>query len=267
MKKYLFSLFLIFSITWANQAQTLNSAYVKALYKKYPTQPSNFCKSCKLWVNPYYKSIADTLQHRPLITFYVYTKAHRLEQEGANIPRSGIYAAWHPAFEQPNETGAYANANKIVNQKYKKGEIQKGHCQAWILLAYTVDGAILSDTYTFNSGMEFRGQNLGTEIESEELCRNLTGYRGNPETTDSLQIWCGTYGNQRIFTSGNIQHTVPSFYYKIISYYNKILNRQVEVCYWMPNSLDETRQMLNSRKKTYTELCALLGFSPKDIFN
>jgi hypothetical protein len=36
--------------------------------------------------------------------------------------------------------------------------IAKGHCQAWILLAYDADGAILSDTYTFNAGMEFQGK-------------------------------------------------------------------------------------------------------------
>lgn len=266
MKKYLFSLFLVISLAWASQAQTINNAYVKALYKKYPTQPTNFCTSCKLWVNPYYKSIADTLQHRPLLTFYIYTKAHRLQQEAAKVPRKGIYAAWQAADGQPKETQAYTNANKIVNQRNQNGEIQKGHCQAWILLAYTADGAILSDTYTFNAAMEFRGQNLGTEIESEELCRNLTGYRNHPETTDSVRIWCGTYGSQRVFTSGNLQHTVPAFYYKVIAYDDKIQHRQVEVCYWMPNLPEESRQMLNSRKKTYPELCALLGFSPKDVF-
>jgi hypothetical protein len=41
--------------------------------------------------------------------------------------------------------------------------IAKGHCQAWILLAWCADAAILSDTYTFNAGMvpgtEYRHRN------------------------------------------------------------------------------------------------------------
>ncbi|WPU92809.1 hypothetical protein SNE25_26140 [Mucilaginibacter sabulilitoris] len=32
---------------------------------------------------------------------------------------------------------------------------------------------ILSDTYTFNAAMEYQGQNIGTELASEELCREL----------------------------------------------------------------------------------------------
>lgn len=215
----------------AGHGQPINSAYAKSLRKKYPTQSSDFCPSCKLWVNPYYKSIADTSGHRPILTFYIYTKAHRLAQEQLNLPRSGNYASWYPAYGQPSETAAYTDANRIVNQPDQPGEIQKGHCQAWILLAYTADGAILSDTYTFNSAMEFRGQNLGTEIASEELCRNLTGYNGNTEVTDSIRIWCGTNGSQRTFTKGKITHAVPAFYYKIIDYYDKLEHKQMEVCY------------------------------------
>jgi hypothetical protein len=92
MKRTLILLFSILACVRV-QAQTINAACVKALYKKYPTQKSDFCPSCKLWVNPYYKSIADTAQHRPIITYYVYTKAHRLQQEAANVPRTGVYAA------------------------------------------------------------------------------------------------------------------------------------------------------------------------------
>jgi len=54
-------------------AQAPNAAYVKALYKKYPTQKSDLCPACKLWVNPYYKAIADTQQYIPLLIYWIYT--------------------------------------------------------------------------------------------------------------------------------------------------------------------------------------------------
>jgi hypothetical protein len=41
--------------------------------------------------------------------------------------------------------------------------------------------------------MEFQEQNVGTEIATEELCCKLTGYEGEA-LTDSVKIWCGTYG-------------------------------------------------------------------------
>jgi len=251
----------------AVRAQTVNGDYVKKLYQKYPTQKTDFCASCKLWVNPYYKSIADTARHMPLLTFYIYTKAHRLEQEALKVPRSGITAAWHAAFGQKSETAVYTEANRIVQQRNLPGEIQKGHCQAWILLAYTVDGAILSDTYTFNSAMEFRGQNLGTEIESEERCRKLTGIGDNPEVTDSVRIWCGTFGSQRTFTKGSVTNTVPAFYYKIIQYFDHIQNRQIRECYWMPNQPEETRDKLALRKVDFEVLTGNLGFNPQAIFS
>jgi len=73
MKRYF--LILLFALACAgSNAQTINAAYVKALYKKYPTQKSDFCPSGMLWVNPYYRSLADTDRHMPLVTYYIYTK-------------------------------------------------------------------------------------------------------------------------------------------------------------------------------------------------
>lgn len=77
--------------------------------------------------------------------------------------------------------------------------IAKGHCQAWILLTWCTDAAILSDTYTFNAAMEYQGQNIGTELATEELCRELAGH-GKPAVTDRVHIWCGTFGNQCKYT-------------------------------------------------------------------
>lgn len=252
MKKILFLLLSCCALN--TQAQVINATYVKALYQQYPTQKSNFCQSCKLWVNPYYKSIADTSAHRPIVTFYVYTKAHRLQQEAANVPRTGIYAAWHPAYGQPDETKVYKEANV-----QSPDMIAKGHCQAWILLAYDADGAILSDTYTFNAGMEYQGQNIGTEIATEELTRKLT------EVTDSVKVWCGTFGAKQVYTKGNVSVTVPSHYYKIIQYRanEELVNR----CYWMPNLPTEKRALLPQRIVDHAALVSNLGFDPMTIFN
>jgi hypothetical protein len=242
-------------------AQVINAAYVKALYQKYPTQKTDFCQACKLWVNPYYKAIADTVKHAPVITYYVYTKAHRLQQEGANVPRMGIYAAWHSVYGQPDETGVYKEANV-----QSPDMIAKGHCQAWILLAYDTDGAILSDTYTFNAGMEYQGQNVGTEIATEEFCRKLTGYRG-VAVTDSVRIWCGTFGSKQTYTKAKVTSTVPAYYYKIIQYKDTNTNTQVMQCYWLPNLPTEKRSLLPQRLVDHAVLISNLGFDPITVLN
>jgi hypothetical protein len=260
------SLILLLLFPFLLRAQAPNAAYVKALYQKYPTQKSDLCPACKLWVNPYYKAIADTQKHTPLLTYYVYTKAHRLEQENAHVPRTGIYAGWHPAFGQPDETTVYREANRIIGKPSSPEMIAKGHCQAWILLAWCVDGAILSDTYTFNAGMEFQGQNVGTEIATEELCRKLTGYKGEA-VTDSVKIWCGTYGNLQTYTNNGLTVTVPSHYYKVIAYHDQQTGKDILLTYWMPNSPTEKKNKLKDRMITYPELVTRIGFDPQQIFN
>jgi hypothetical protein len=263
--KHLFALLLLIS-PFMLRAQKPDAAYVKALYQKYPTQKSDLCPSCKLWVNPYYKAVADTLKHTPLLTYYVYTKAHRLEQESAGVPRTGIYAAWHAAFGQPDETVVYREANRIIGKPNSSEMIAKGHCQAWILLAWCADGAILSDTYTFNAGMEFQGQNVGTEIATEELCRKLTGYKRDA-ITDSVKIWCGTFGSLQTYTKNGMTVTVPSHYYKVIAYHDNATGSDILLTYWMPNDPKEKKLKLKDRMITYPELVAKLGFNPQRIFN
>lgn len=262
MPKPVIALLIIFCFFTGNvSAQEINAAYVKALYKKYPTRKSDLCAGCKIWVNPYYKSIADTAEHRPLVTYYVYTEAHRLEQEALNLPRKSIYAAWHAAYGQANETMLYRYANKNSTDM-----IAKGHCQAWILMAWSADAAILSDTYTFNSGMEYQGQNIGTELATEEFCRKLTGFRGEA-LTDSVRIWCGTFGSKQTYTLGKLTATVPSHYYKIIQYNNHNVGGDIVLCYWMPNEPIEKRSLFEQRLISYPDLVKKLGFDPKAIFN
>jgi len=242
------------------QAQTINAAYAKALQEKYPSVKSDLCKACKLWVNPYFKSVADTVEHRPLVTYYVYTQVHRLLQEQSDLPRTGTYAAWRPGYAQPNETTVYRQANQESTDM-----IAKGHCQAWILLAWCTDAAILSDTYTFNAAMEYQGQNIGTELASEELCRELAGH-GRPAVTDSVHIWCGTFGNQRVFAEGEVSNVLPVFYYKIIKYRDHATGQQIEQCYWLPNKPDEVRAKLPQRLVSRAQLVANLGYDPEMVF-
>ena len=261
-----FFIFLFILSSFLVKAQVPDAAYVRALYKKYPTQRSSFCPSCLLWVNPYFKSIGDTLNHTPKITFYIYTKAHREEQERLNLPRKGIYGSWHSVAGQPDETKVYRQANKIIGKPNSAQMIAKGHCQAWILLAWTADAAILSDTYTFNAGMEYQGQNVGTEIATEELCRKLTGFKSEA-VTDSVKIWCGTFGSQNTYTKSGVQVTVPTHYYKIIQYYDPNVGGVIALCYWMPNLPDEKKANLKSCIVSYEELVKHLGYEPKKVFN
>lgn len=263
--KHLFALLLLIS-PFMLRAQKPDAADVKALYQKYPTQKSDLCPSCKLWVNPYYRAIADTQKHTPLLTYYVYTKAHRLEQESADVPRTGIYSSWHPAFGQPDETPVYKEANRIIGKPNSPEMIAKGHCQAWILLAWSVDGAILSDTYTFNAAPEFQGQNVGTEIATEELCRKLTGFNGEA-ITDSVKIWCGTFGSLQTYTKKGVTFTVPSHYYKVIAYHDHTTGNDILRAWWMPNDPTEKKSKLKDRLITYPELVNRLGFDSQHIFN
>lgn len=253
--------------------QVINEDYVHALYAKYPTIKSDFCPACKEWDNPFYKSIADTQRNMPLVTYYVYTQEHELLQEATKIDRKvGEGGKWHAVSGQPSLAQVYKNANKAIGKPNTIYEIALGHCQAWILLAWCIDGAILSDTYTFNEGAEFQGQNIGTEIATENLCRTLVGsYRNNKKNpvaavTDSIHIWCGTYGSQGTYTDGKVTVTVPEYYWKIIKYHNKVTNTDVAQSWWMPNKVEEGQSLLPSREVTFQSLVQKLGFIPTDIF-
>jgi hypothetical protein len=264
MKHFTVVIFLLISSVL--KAQKPTAAYVRELYKKYPTQKSNLCPACLLWVNPYFKSIGDTLEHKPMLTFYIYTKAHRLQQETLKLPRSGAYSAWHSVYGQPNETLVYREANRIIGKPNSAEMIAKGHCQAWILLAWCLDAALLSDTFTFNAGMEYQGQNIGTELATEELCRRLTGYKARA-ITDSVKIWCGTHGKKGTYSKKGVTISVPEHYYKVIEYYDSNIGSMITHSYWMPNIADATRKTLVSCQISYSTLVGYLGFSPKEVFN
>ena len=249
MKKLLF-IILLFRACMPAIGQTYNAAYVHQLYAKYPTVKSNFCPACKEWVNPYFKSIADTQLHQPKVVYYIYTKEHQDQQIAAKIPRTGVFAAWSPVYGQPDLSKVYYNANKPIKSSINK--LVWGHAQAWVTLAWCKDAAIFSDTQDFNEGMEVQGQNIGTEIATEEYTRDLL----SKGTTDSIHIWCGTFENQAEYSFNGLTVTMPQFYYKIIKY-----NKSIEA-WLMPNLVTETRDRLPLCMISYNDLVKKLGFDP-----
>jgi len=243
-------LVLITLISGVLNAQTYNAAYVKALYAKYPTKKHSLCPTCKIWVNPYFTSIADTQRHMPICTKEVLTKANYAKVATLKLPRSGVFGGWQPVTSQPNEDGVYTAANKAV--KPKGDEIAKGHCNAWILNAFSPDAAIFSDTYTFNAACESQGQNVGTEIASENYTRQLLA-------TQDVTEWVGCYGAQATFTDGKVTDTEPAYYWKVLKF------GSTTICYWMPNNKTESVAMLPKRVISYAQLVKNLGFDPQKI--
>jgi hypothetical protein len=241
-----------------------NAAYVNALYakyqaeplktidKSYPAFPANTCPDCYVWINPYYRSIADVKKHIPIITYEYYRKADAAIVGTFGLKREGIYADWHNVTGD-NEDGVYAAANKATRAQDPKAVIAKGHCEPWILNAFCYDAAILSDTYTFNAAPENQKQNVGTEIATENKTRELL-------KSMNVEVWCGTAGSQGAFTEGPVTVTYPAFYWKIIKAGSET------TCYWMPNNAAGTQATLNDCIKPYQELVANLGFDPEKVF-
>lgn len=260
--KNLFSLLLatcLITLATLSNAQIPTTADVKAELAKYPTVKSDFCDACLLWKNPYYTSIGDTVRHMPLITYEVYTRAGADSADHATFGRTGIFAAWHSVTGQPDESNVYKAANAVV--KPSGDEIAKGHVQAWVLNRFNSWACIFSDIYTFNAACEHQGQNIGTEIATEELTRLLL------KTNDVVKVWGGCFLDDKdinyhrvTYTDGKITDTEPTHYWKIIQYGN------TTICYWMPNQKTETRAMLPKRVVKYWQLVKNLGFDPEQIF-
>jgi hypothetical protein len=250
------------------KGQTYDAAYVKQLYAKFPTVPSALCPACKYWDNNIYKSIADTEHHYPVCEYYVYTKAHEQRQQfftdsltkaftaqhkgKLTDARSGIYAEWHSVTGQPNMAAIYKKANaqfKVV--------MAMGHVNAYIWCAYNFMGIIFSDTWDFNCGVEFQGQNIGTEAALERYIR------AKALTVDTLLTWGGCFAGDRpqTVTVGNITATVPSHFWKCIKY-----NGVIE-CWWLPNLPTETGDLLPKRTIALKDLILILGFDPQQILN
>ncbi|BAU51875.1 DNA/RNA non-specific endonuclease [Mucilaginibacter gotjawali] len=230
---------------------------VDSLYARHPITKSAFCADCYEWHNGYYGAIADVRLHQPVITFYIYTRAKKAAQEALGYKRTNFLAEWHVVTGMPDEADVYANANKQINKPRQPEELQKGHCQPWILLAWCLEACVLSDTYTFNAGMEYRGQNTGTQEASEDFSRDLLN------KTDGVSIWCGTFGNLHIWADkkDKVTDTMPAYYWKLIEAGGQTY------CWLMPNQPSEKYDLLSSRTISFNDLAAKLGYNPKSILH
>jgi hypothetical protein len=196
---------LFFLLCWQSlfaQAQEINAAYVAALEARYPPAKSDFCSHCYLWVNPYFKAMVDVNLRESLVTYGKFDKTKDSLVTVIKVPRTGIYASWHPAYGFQNENKFYTAINKGITDPLAKHD--KGHYNAWILSAWTVDGALLSNTYDFNEGIENQGQNEGTELEVEYLTRALVGNQSaarrihySGPTYERVDYWKGSWGSKK----------------------------------------------------------------------
>jgi hypothetical protein len=269
MKRFIFLALALVSFAFVNDHVPTNSKEVAELFKQYPTHKSTLCTACVEWDNPYYKAIADTVQNYPVCSFMVYTREHAHQEDSLQAVlkaelkasgkssasgRSGILSAWHCLPGQPNTLFVYKEANQEIGKPNTPYEIALGHVQAWILCAWSRLGAIFSDVPTFNAGMEFQGQNVGTEIWTETHCRDLV------EQYDTVFIWGGCTGAQGTYTAKGVKVTVPAYYWKVIKYAG-----QTE-CWYMPNQVGETQDKISKRVKDLAYIKQSLGFDPTKIF-
>lgn len=243
--------------------QQINAAYVKALYAKYPVAKSDFCTACKLWVNPYYTSIADTIKNYPVLETAIVTAQNVQDQENANVPRSGVYAKWNVPIGMQKLNAVYSYANKQINQPMGVNEVVYGHCAlAWILAARDINGAIISNTERYGEFMEYQGQNVGTMINTEDTCRMLLGATIHkvkyPIKTQSIQIWAGCVSSNtsKVYSVNGKSVTVPDVVWKVLKFNNET------IVYWMPNIATEVQALTSKRHITYQELIDRLGFDP-----
>jgi hypothetical protein len=270
-KTFLFiGLFCCYSlVAWS---QVINSAYVKALQARFPPQKSDFCADCYIWVNPYFKAIVDVGLRESLVTYGEFDRRKDSLVEVLDVPRTGIYASWHPAFGFQNENKFYVDINKGITEPLAKHA--KGHYAAWILCAWAVDGALLSDTYDFNEGIENQGQNEGTELEVEYLTRALVG---NPSAAkrihysgplyDRVDYWKGSWGTQEVFDVDGIHKNFSAVYWNLLQYGDHL------VAYWFPNNISASRGAdqyiidVDNPSPNKPGLIQRLGFDPRKVLN
>jgi hypothetical protein len=249
-------------------ASVYNAGYVKKLYAQYPTVKSNLCPACRLWINPFYKSVADTQRHLPVCEYGIVTKTHRLAQESLSATdkslRSGVFAEWFTVGRDADVSPVYAWANKQIGKPASVYEIAYGHCGlSWILAAWCCNGMFFSDAKDYNEAAQYQGQNIGTQLASEDTTRELLGWPAphgaKIKTYDTVKIWAGCYASKtaKTYTLKGVTLTVPDAYWKILVFGGQT------VCYWMPDQPTETRVLLPERHIGYEELVSRLQFDPE----
>jgi hypothetical protein len=241
-------------------AAIVKKARSAAVRGGFPVSPTGICQDCLLWENPYYLSIADTTKHMPRNTYTVYTREQFYERNKEKLDRTGSLATWGTVAGIKNENKVYIAANKQIKLAGDNALVQRGHCQPWIMQAYSKDAAIMSNTFTFNCAMAYATQNNGTEKKSEEIARDLV--EGPNAKTDALQIWCGTSGKGKGYRAKGVNVTMPLYYYKILKYRDKAGNDKRQ-CFLMPNRPDQIKDSIIHCHITYEKLKQFLKFDPE----
>ncbi len=211
-----------------------------------------------VWVNGYYVSIADTAKHNPIIVYHVITKRHLEMADSFKASKATkIDRAKYP-FQHvkgyPNETKLYSIANKMYKKLNPKNVIAKGHVASTDDYSWSAGGMDTPMRYTFNIALEFQSQNVGTELGTEYMCRDMARRYGQ------VRVWGGTFGSQGTVTDGKITANFPAIYWKVAEYNGEFH------CYWMPNS-DEGAGQANDPtfELPLSELAIKLGFNPAEI--
>ena len=234
---------------------------------KYPVNKSTLCNTCVIWVNPYYTSIADTQKRIPMVVYHVITKQHLIESDSLKTNSSTkIDRANYPFHALPgfkDEKGLFKSMNDSIkniklNPKYKSGdEVAEGHVASADDYSWSKGGMDTSMIHPFNLGMEWQGQNIGSELASENMCRDTARKYGKVEN------WGGVNGIQGIHKFKGISIVYPKFYWKIMKWTDD-KNNAVIHCLWMPNNeMGDGQQDLFKRFEVpLTTLVQNLGFNP-----
>ena len=174
------------------------------------------------------------------------------------------YGSWHSYPGQPNEDKFYTDINKGISSTTMK--YAKGHYAAFILCAWSVEGAVASCTYDINEGIEIQGQNEGTEGEVEALTRALVGSKSTDAskihysgpTYSKVDYWKGSWGSKKIFNVDGISKNYSAVYWNLLKYGNETH------AYWFPNDISASSGYQNY-EIPFATLIQRLGFDPTQV--
>lgn len=248
----------------------LTTALISRGQNKYPVVKSNLCSACVLWINPYYTSIADTQKKIPVVVYHNITKAHLMASDAlksnsaTKIQRNKYPFHTLPGFK--DEKGVFKDMNDSIkdikrNPNYKKGdEVAEGHVASADDYSWSVGGMDTSMVHPFNLAIEWQAQNIGSELSSENMCRDTARKYGKVEN------WGGTYGLQGVHKFKGTSIVYPKYYWKICKWTDSN-NKVVIHCLWMSNNtLGAGQQDLFKRFEIPLDvLVKNLGFNPMDV--
>ena len=268
MKKYVLAVCFALLLFIKGKAQEVivhvSRGYLDTLYRRYPLRADTLCPNCFRWDTPYFQSIADVKLHQAMVVHAVYTTQMSHAADSLRYARKGVMGAWRHLPNMPDENKVYSMANQGLIGTSK---MEKGHFSAWELNAYSLDAALLSDTYTFNAAFEIAAQNIGTELGVEYLQRFLVGEvkgRRRPAGLplySQVEYWKGAWGSKGTFTDGQTTDNYPAVYWNLLKYGGQFH------AYWFPNDINGAGQAnYRNFEIPYATLVQRLGWDPVRMF-